>query len=164
MKKAFVFLFAAVLGVSAGLLLSMCFQITEVTDHGMLPSYEEGQHVLVRKQAFSGDAEFQSGDVVLIENWVYTASGEGSVSLKRVGGTAGDTVMITSGLVYVNGKVLAEPYVFTQGISGEMDEVEVPEGTVFVLGDNRAASTDSRNETVGMVDEEKLLGKVIFTW
>ena len=164
MKKAFIFLLSAALGIAAGLMLSICFQITEVTDHGMLPTYEKGQHVLIRKPALEGTASLASGDVVMIQNRVYTAAGEGSVSLKRVIGTAGDRVMITDGLVYVNGSALEEPYVFTQGISGEMDEVEVPTGTVFVLGDNRAASTDSRSEIIGMVDEEKLLGKVIFTW
>ena len=83
---------------------------------------------------------------------------------KRVIGTAGDRVMITEGQVYVNNEKLDEAYVFTQGISGDMDEMQVPEGKVFVLGDNRAASTDSRHESVGMVDEEDLLGKVILKW
>ena len=53
---------------------------------------------------------------------------------------------------------------FTQGNSGDMEEIQIPEGKIFVMGDNRAASTDSRHESVGLVDEEDLLGKVILKW
>lgn len=84
--------------------------------------------------------------------------------MKRVVGVGGDRVMITGGRVYVNNAALEENYVFTQGISGEMDEISVPDGYVFVLGDNRAASTDSRSETVGLLREDDLVGKVLYRW
>ena len=72
--------------------------------------------------------------------------------------------MITGGKVYVNNREIEEGYVFSQGTGGEMEQVRVPIGKVFVLGDNRTASTDSRSEFVGMPDESEILGKVIYTW
>ena len=164
MKKSVIFIFAVILGTGAGLLVSLCFQITEITDQSMLPSYESGGRVMINRFAFAGEREPHRGDVILMKNKIYAVSGENTVMAKRVIGTAGDRVMITEGQVYVNNEKLDEAYVFTQGISGDMDEMQVPEGKIFVLGDNRAASTDSRHESVGMVDEEDLLGKVILKW
>ena len=55
--------------------------------------------------------------------------------------------------------------IFTKAVfSGDMEEIQIPAGKIFVMGDNRAASTDSRHESVGLVDEEDLLGKVILKW
>ena len=164
MKKVIAFLLAAVLGAGTGLALCLTFQIARVEDNSMLPAYEQGQRVLVRKRAYEQGLAPARGDVVLLPNRVYAVTGEGGMMMKRIIGVAGDLVMITDGKVYVNNKELEEDYVFTQGISGEMDQVTVPAGCVFVLGDNRAASTDSRSETVGMAEEEELLGKVIFKW
>lgn len=156
------FFLAAALGVLGGVVLAMFFQITQVTDNSMMPGFEQGQHVLVRSSVGSFDAE--RGDVVLFDNQVYAATGESGQMMKRVIGTGGDRVMITGGRVYVNNAPLEEDYVFTQDISGEMDEIVIPSGYVFVLGDNRAASTDSRSEAVGLVREEDLLGKVLYQW
>ena len=84
--------------------------------------------------------------------------------MKRVIAIPGDKVMITDGAVYLNNRQIEEDYVFTEGISGEMAEIEIPKGRVFVLGDNRAGSTDSRSETVGLVKIDEILGKVIYKW
>ncbi len=164
MKKCIAFLLAACLGTGAGLILAILFQITQVTDNGMLPSFFEGDQVLVSRTAFRSGRQPLRGDVILMKNRMYSATGENSVMLKRVIGIPGDQVFITGGIVYVNNKPLEEDYVFAEGISGEMEPVEVPAGHVFVLGDNRAASTDSRSETVAMVDAEAILGKVIYQW
>ena len=164
MKKSVVFLLAVILGTGAGLLVSLAFQITEVTDHSMLPAYENGDQVLVSRLAFAGKKEPQQGDVILMKNKIYAVSGENTVMLKRVIGVEGDRILITEGQVYVNNQKLDEEYVFTQGISGDMEEIQSPAGKIFVMGDNRAASTDSRHESVGLVDEEDLLGKVILKW
>lgn len=164
MRKCIAFLLAACLGIGAGVILSLLFQITAVTDNTMMPSLSEGDKVLVSRTAYAGENSPRRGDIVLFPNYVYAATGENSVMMKRVVGVAGDTVLITGGKVYVNNKALEEDYVFTQDVSGEMDQVQVPRGKVFVLGDNRAGSTDSRSETVGLVDVEAIQGKVIYQW
>jgi signal peptidase I len=76
--------------------------------------------------------------------------------IKRVIGLPGDTIEIKQGAVYVNGNKLNEPYL-SQGTSGTLAPQLVPEGHVFVLGDNRGASNDSRY--FGMVPYENILGR-----
>ena len=76
--------------------------------------------------------------------------------IKRVIGLPGDTVEVKQGAVYVNGIQLSEPYL-AQVTSGSMAPQLVPEGHVFVLGDNRGASNDSRY--FGMVPYENILGR-----
>lgn len=164
MKRGIVFLFAAVLGTAAGLVLAMWFMVTEVTDNTMMPGYTQGEKVLINRRAYR-DSRPAQGDVVLFPNRMYSSTGENRLMMKRVIGTPGDKVMITGGQVYVNNRVLSEDdYVFSAGVSGEFAQASVPAEKVFVLGDNRAASTDSRSETVGFVDREALLGKVILQW
>lgn len=164
MKRILAFLLAAVLGTGSGLGISLAFQMTQVEDNGMLPTYEYGEKALVSKFAYAGDRKPARGDVILIPNRVYAVTGENGIMMKRIVAVGGDRVMITGGKVYVNNREIEEGYVFSQGTGGEMEQVRVPIGKVFVLGDNRTASTDSRSEFVGMPDESEILGKVIFTW
>ena len=75
--------------------------------------------------------------------------------------------VIMSGVVYVDGQPLDEPYIneiMTSPISPEMSisDVEVPEGSIFVMGDNRNHSTDSRHVQLGSVDTGYVLGKAVF--
>ncbi|MGC2873741.1 signal peptidase I [Ihubacter sp. rT4E-8] len=163
MKRCIAFFLAAALGITGGILLAVFFQITSVTDSSMMPGYEQGEHVLVRCGEV-GSFGVERGDVVLFDNMIYAPTGEGKRMMKRVIGVEGDRVMITAGKVYVNNTLLEETYVFSQDVSGEMEEINVPEGWIFVLGDNRAASTDSRDETVGLIKETDLKGKVLYKW
>ena len=182
MKRWIAFFLAAALGVCGGVVLAMFFQVSQVTDGSMMPGFEQGQRVLVRSSfdlagvfggAGSDDGangpgpgsfDVERGDVVLFDNQIYAATGEGRQMMKRVVALGGDRVLITGGRVYVNNAALEEPYVFTEDSSGEMEEIRIPDGYVFVLGDNRAASTDSRSEAVGLVRQDDLRGKVIYRW
>ena len=85
--------------------------------------------------------------------------------LKRVIGTAGDWINIDdNGRVYVNDELLNEPYVqeYALGICDIELPYQVPDGRIFVMGDNREASVDSRSSAVGCVAVDEVVGKILF--
>ena len=86
--------------------------------------------------------------------------------IKRVIAVAGQTVDIdfSRGIVMVDGQVLEEPYISepTYMKRDVQFPVTVPEGCVFVMGDNRNRSLDSRDSSIGMIDQQSILGKAVF--
>ena len=98
------------------------------------------------------------------DGFVYNVLEIGKVSfIKRVIGLPGDHIEIKDGKVYINGEELDEPYlqegVKTEAMQGAFTDIIVPEGTVFVMGDNRSNSTDSRH--FGCIPLEKIESKVL---
>jgi signal peptidase I len=82
--------------------------------------------------------------------------------IKRVIGLPGDVLSIHDDAVYRNDERLFEPYTKDGVTLGEMTQIIVPADAIFVMGDNREKSTDSRSEEVGFVPIEKVSGKVVF--
>jgi signal peptidase I len=95
---------------------------------------------------------------------VFHAPDSGDVLLNRVVGVAGDRVELRDGVLYVNGRRRAEPYVAYERVdSVYFGPVQVPAGSVFVMGDARASPVDSRD--FGPVPEDALVGRaVVRTW
>lgn len=87
------------------------------------------------------------------------------ILIKRVIGVAGDEIIMDEeGNVFVNGELIDEPYVKEKSI-GECDvefPYTVPERTIFVLGDNRSTSLDSRNSLIGCISLDEVVGKIVF--
>lgn len=134
-------------------LVSMLFlPVLRVTGTSMTPTLQNDELVVCRKRG-----TFQGGDIIAFYF-------NNKILLKRVIGVAGDIIDIDdSGTVYVNGEALEEPYLNEKAL-GECDielPYQVPDERVFVMGDHRSTSVDSRSTAVGCVAEEAVVGKVI---
>ena len=128
-----------------------------VDGHSMVPTLQDGDRLLVTTSLLSGDYEY--GDIVIIQKGSF-AGGEPIV--KRVIATGGQTVDIDfeTGAVYVDGTLLEEDYIneLTFVEEGTEFPLTVPEGSIFVMGDNRNHSSDSRDASLGTVDTRYVIG------
>lgn len=140
-----------VVAAAAVLAAMLFFPIFRVTGSSMEPTLQPKEIVVCLKSS-----RFQSGDLVA---FYYN----NKVLLKRVIGTAGDTIEIdNSGNVFVNGSQLDEPYITKKSL-GQCDidfPYQVPDNRIFVMGDNRETSVDSRTTAVGCIADEYVIGKV----
>lgn len=132
-------------------------RVVAVSGNSMVPTLHWGDRLLIQSTFYTP----KKGDVVVLDG--YTNLGKPLV--KRIIACEGDTVGLDTekGLVYVNGQALEEPYTAEPTYeAGDMaGQVTVPEGCVFVMGDNRNHSTDSRFSDVGFVDSRDILGRVL---
>ena len=139
------------------LIFSCCFRIIQGDGSSMVPTLVNGDKLIVWGAGYTP----QRGDVVIVDS--YTSYGKPLV--KRVIAKGGDTVSIdyATGTVAVNGEVLQEDYIAEPTYLGYDVQFPytVPEGTVFVMGDNRNQSLDSRSTYVGCIDERDILGRVL---
>jgi signal peptidase I len=109
----------------------------------MEPTLEVGDRVLVNKLSYDFH-DVNRGDLVVFERPEGT-SGEIKDLIKRVIGLPGETVEGRDGVVTVDGRVLEEPYLDDDEVIDDFDPVQVPEDKLFVMGDNRDSSMDSRS-------------------
>lgn len=145
-----------VLAVVLFLIINTISARIRVDGHSMEPTFHHGNFVIVNKLAYRF-GEFHHGDVIVFPS----PDNDGEDLIKRVIGLPGDRIRISNGQVFVNGFLLSEPYIKTPP-SGELREVTVPERSVYVMGDNRNNSSDSRRW--GALDAEHVLGKAIFVY
>jgi len=117
--------------------------------------------VVLALQAYSS-SEAEYGDIIMLETYLLDTEGRARDLVKRVIGLPGDMVEVRDGSVFLNGQRLDEPYTKDVVTDGEMAPEQVPEGCLFVLGDHRKISIDSRDARVGYVKNEQIIGKVVF--
>ena len=134
-------------------------QISKVYGTSMLPTYHEGNIVLVDK-VFYKHSEPKRNDIVVVD--YKDANMKETFITKRVVGIGGDHIEIKDNELYLNDELLEEDYINGAMINSEDMVVDVPEGKVFVMGDNRNNSLDSRK--LGYFDfDEDVIGRVFFT-
>lgn len=142
------------------IIMTFVFRVVDISGRSMMNTLLDGDKVLVYTLMYTP----KNGDVVVISH----AEHYDEPIVKRVIATAGQTVDVDfdEGKVYVDGNELYEPYLASK-INGKRREdnmkfpVTVPENCVFVLGDNRAESLDSRSETIGFIYNYNVIGKAL---
>ena len=150
--------------VSALLVVVLVFtflvRLMGVSGPSMIPTLQDGDRLLVVNSLLCGD--YQVGDIVIARKDTF----DSKPIVKRVIATAGQTVDIdfANGIVYVDGEALDEPYINEPTYTAEGTEfpLTVPEGSIFVMGDNRNGSSDSRDYRLGTVDTRYVIGKAAF--
>ena len=134
------------------------FRIMDVNGSSMVPTLSNGDKLLVSDLFY----EPERGDIVVFKKDSYDPN---KALVKRVIAVAGDVVNIDfdNGIVYVNGEAVQEDYIKVS-TNTKLDFIgpqTVPENCLFVMGDNRNGSTDSRDKRIGMVDKRLVVGKVL---
>ncbi|MBR0485181.1 MAG: signal peptidase I [Oscillospiraceae bacterium] len=159
-------------------LLLFTYLIRPVTVDGrsMVPTLQNQDKLVMRRILYQP----HQGDVVVVSNYaghlldsngnvVESGSALNEILIKRVIAVAGQTIEVREdeGRVYVDGQPLDEPYVNEPTLTndGAFDyPITIPEGYIFVMGDNRNHSTDSRSSYVGLIAEEDVLGNAFFRY
>lgn len=139
------------------------FQPHNVNGASMDNTFKNGDYILTSKIAYRLDKPMR-GDVI-----VFSSPQNPDIDfIKRIIGEPGERIRIENGLVFIDGKALNEPYtssettLYKNGFIKKGVEVTVPEDSYFVLGDNRARSSDSRQ--FGFIPRSTIVGKVFFRY
>lgn len=138
------------------LLVNFVFVFVRVDGESMTNTLQNGDRLFVDRLAYVF-SEPRRGDIVILH---YPVLDPEKVYVKRCIAVSGDTVEIRDGILYVNGEMFGESYTRDDIMTFSMQQVVVPEGHVFVMGDNRNDSFDSTE--IGPVSIDKLLGKACF--
>ena len=151
----------------AGLLFAVIYvyvgQSSYVQGASMEPTFHTGDRIITSKITYKV-RDIQRGDVVVITS----PQNDNLHLIKRVVGLAGDTIRIQEGKVYLNDQLLEEDYIsgetplWESGYVVEGESYTVPEGFIFVLGDNRKQSSDSRE--FGYVPVENVIGQAVYRY
>ena len=136
---------------------------------------------VARVEGASMNSTLESGELIAVSNFFYTpktgdiiviSKGEplNRKIVKRVIATEGQSLKLDydNDKIYVDGKELDEPYIDGSTFNGNQGNYEIPSvipaGKLFVMGDNRGVSLDSRNTSVGLIDKEEIIGKAQFAF
>ena len=147
----------------AGVLLifSLLFRVVVVSGPSMKDTLVDGDWLLLIGNVLYNEPE--KGDIIVASKDSFD---DGAPIIKRVIATEGDTVHIDfgKGIVYVNGVAIEEDYIRTSTTrwEGVNFPLTVEEGCVFVMGDNRDVSKDSRSPEIGLIDKREILGRAVF--
>lgn len=143
------------------ILFTFCIRFVIVSGDSMFNTLADGDYLIVLEQHLAGEP--QQGDIVVAAMERFSG---GKPIVKRVIATEGQSVDIdfNAGVVYVDGVALEENYTFTATnlSEGTQFPLVVEEGCLFLMGDNRNESRDSRDPLIGQVDRREILGEAVF--
>lgn len=158
-KEAFEWLKTIILSLILALVLTAFIRPTIVKGESMMPTLQPNNYLIIDKASYHFD-DPKRNDIVVFSTEFENVDGSKKDLIKRVIGTKGDHIVIKDGIVHVNEEIYEEKYITENFTKGEVD-ITIPSGELFVLGDNRDNSLDSRSEDVGLVHVKNVKGKVL---
>lgn len=144
--------------VIIALAVNVFLRPTFVSGKSMWPTLNNGDLVFTSTMAYRTHMP-ETGDIIVLHSDLPE-----DIIIKRVIASEGDALKISVDGIYVNGVLLEEDYINTEEPASVVGnrELVIPEGKVFVMGDNRNHSMDSRFKQVGLIDKSQIIGKAIF--
>ncbi|MGI6731841.1 MAG: signal peptidase I [Anaerovoracaceae bacterium] len=158
-KTIFEFAKTIIIALVIALAITSLIKPTLVKGYSMYPTIEPYNYLIVNKIPYLTGAP-RHGDIVVFKAHIYSDGGEEKDLIKRVIGIEGDVIEVRDGVVYRNGEALEEDYIYGGVTPGDMEPFTVDEGYIFVMGDNRPNSLDSRDPSIGEVAVTDILGRV----
>ena len=147
----------AIITISISAVIMSFVRVINVNGVSMENTLYNGQKLILDLKAYKNkEAEYK--DIVVIKR----DDLEVKHIIKRVIGTPGDKIVIKNNELYINDKLIEEDYIKEKMNTADL-EIVIPEGKLFVMGDNRNNSLDSRNLAIGLIDNEDVLGKIVFS-
>lgn len=158
-KVIFEYLKVIVITVACAFVVLQFFQVSRVNGSSMSPTFENGDIILVNKYFYRHEHNPQRGEIIIAE---YDGDSVNErYIIKRIIGIGGDHIVIKDNLIYVNDQLISEDYIKEPMVTANLD-IYVPADEVFVMGDNRNNSLDSR--MIGYLDfDDQVIGHVILT-
>lgn len=167
LREALDWVMSIAVAVLVVMLLNMFVFIQVVVDgSSMYPTLNNGDRLIATRFLYTPEAE----DIVVVEPYLQEGSVKGKLMfgrtlyIKRVVATEGQTIDLKNGKVYIDGELYEEDYIPEDVRTFEMSTelpLTVPENSVFVMGDNRENSKDSRDKSVGIIRNEQVVGKAV---
>ncbi|MGL5713651.1 MAG: signal peptidase I [Paraclostridium sp.] len=159
-KEVFEWIKIIITSLVIALVITHFVRPTLVQGSSMYPTLEEKDYLIINRVAYNRKNP-NKGDIIVFKTELLQDNGKKKDLVKRVIGLPGDHIKINNQKVYLNGELLEEEYLDSTIITeGNMD-ITIPDGKVFVMGDNRQHSMDSRDPDVGLVEIDDIMGKVM---
>lgn len=156
-KEIFEWVKTIIISLIIALVITTFMKPTIVKHYSMQPTLDENDFLIINRLLYTRGTP-ERGDIIVFESNQMDNNGDQKLLIKRIIGLPGEEIQIRGGQVYINEELLAEPYLEDDYTHGNIQQF-IPENALFVMGDHRNNSLDSRNEDLGLVDFEDIVGK-----